>query len=86
MMIERGCSLVGDAGMIQSEVVLISHKSYADDKRWVFLDIGMYNGLSETINECIKYRIRTPKDGGPTGPAILAGPTCDSAPLKVYYI
>lgn len=81
MMIEPGRSLVGDAGVIQSEVVLISHKSYADDKRWVFLDIGMYNGLSETINQCIKYRIRTPKDGGPTEPAILAGPTCDSADI-----
>lgn len=78
MMIEPGRSLVGDAGVIQSEVVLISHKSYADDKRWVFLDAGIYNGLSETMNECIKYRIRTPRDGGSVGPVILAGPTCDS--------
>lgn len=39
MMIEPGRSLVGDAGVIQSEVVLLSHKSYADDKRWVFLFI-----------------------------------------------
>lgn len=81
IMIEPGRSLVGDAGVIQSEVVLISRKSYADDKRWVFLDIGIYNGLSETTGECIKYRIRTPQDDSPVGPVILAGPTCDSADI-----
>jgi ornithine decarboxylase len=80
MMIEPGRSLVADAGLIQSEVVLISHKSYRDDKRWVFLDIGQYGGL-ETIGECIKYRIRTPWDGDAVEPVILAGPTCDSADI-----
>ena len=27
--------------------------------------------------EAIGYRLATPHDGGPTGPAVLAGPTCD---------
>lgn len=81
IMIEPGRSLVGDAGVIQSEVVLISHKSYEDDKRWVFLDIGKFGGLAETMDECIKYRIRTPWDGGTVGPVMLAGPTCDSADI-----
>jgi ornithine decarboxylase len=68
-------------GVIQSEVVLISQKSYADDKRWVFLDIGKFGGLAETMDECIKYRICTPKDGAKTSPIVLAGPTCDSADI-----
>ena len=81
IMIEPGRSLVADAGLIQSEVVLISQKSYEDDKRWVFLDIGKFGGLAETMDECIKYRIRTPWDGNKVGSAILAGPTCDSADI-----
>lgn len=81
MMLEPGRSLVADAGVIQTEVVLISQKSYLDDKRWVFLDIGKFGGLAETMDECIKYRIRTPWDGSEVGSVILAGPTCDSADI-----
>jgi ornithine decarboxylase len=79
--IEPGRSLVADAGIIQAEVVLVSQKSYQDAQRWVYLDIGKFGGLIETMDECIKYRIRTSKDGEPTGPVVLAGPTCDSADI-----
>jgi len=78
---EPGRSLAGDAGVIQSEVVLISRKDYGDDRRWVYLDVGKFSGLAETMDEAIKYRIRTPRDGGETGPVVLAGPTCDSADI-----
>jgi ornithine decarboxylase len=81
IIIEPGRSLVGDAGVIQSEVVLISEKGGADDRRWVYLDVGKFNGLAETMNESIKYRIVTPGRGGSSGPVILAGPTCDSADI-----
>lgn len=81
MMLEPGRSLVADAGVIQTEVVLISQKSYLDDKRLIFLDIGKFGGLAETMDECIKYRIRTPGDGSQLGAVILAGPTCDSADI-----
>jgi len=81
IIVEPGRSIVGDAGLIQSEVVLISRKSYGEEKRWVYLDVGKFNGLAETMDESIKYRIRTPADGGPTGPTVLAGPTCDSADI-----
>jgi ornithine decarboxylase len=33
------------------------------------------------MDESIKYRIKTPADGGPTGPTVIAGPTCDSADI-----
>ncbi|HIJ63453.1 MAG TPA: type III PLP-dependent enzyme [Rhodospirillaceae bacterium] len=80
MIVEPGRSLVGDAGVIEAEVVLISRKSYDEDARWVYLDIGKFGGLAETMDESIKYRLETGRDG-PTGPVILAGPTCDSADI-----
>jgi ornithine decarboxylase len=75
--IEPGRGMVGNAGVIRSEVVLISKKSANDNKRWVYLDIGKFGGLAETMNEAIKYPI-TCQRGGEQGPVILAGPTCDS--------
>ncbi len=81
IIVEPGRSIVGDAGIIQSEVVLISQKAESDEKRWVYLDIGKFNGLAETADESIKYRIRTPADGGAVGPVVIAGPTCDSADI-----
>jgi ornithine decarboxylase len=77
VLIEPGRSLVADAGMIRSEVVLVSHKM-EDGPRWVYLDVGKFGGLIETMDEAIKYRIRTSKDGqGDTSRVIIAGPTCD---------
>ena len=76
--IEPGRGMVGNAGVIQSEVVLISHKSANDNRRWVYLDIGKFGGLAETMDEAIQYPITTPGCGD-AEPVILAGPTCDSA-------
>jgi len=74
---EPGRSIAGDAGIIQTEVVLVAEKSREPDRRWVFLDIGKFGGLPETFEEAIQYRVTTPHDGGPVGPVVLAGPTCD---------
>jgi ornithine decarboxylase len=81
IIIEPGRALVGDAGVIQSEVVLIADKGGEDGRRWVYLDVGKFNGLAETMDESIKYRIKTPGRGGASAPVILAGPTCDSADI-----
>jgi ornithine decarboxylase len=77
--IEPGRGMVGEAGMIEAEVVLISRKSDDDPVRWVYLDIGKFGGLAETMEEAIRYPIRTPRDGAEVVPCVLAGPTCDSA-------
>jgi ornithine decarboxylase len=77
--IEPGRGMVGNAGVIKAEVVLISRKSDEDDVRWVYLDIGKFGGLAETMDEAIRYPIRTPRDGDAAEPCVLAGPTCDSA-------
>jgi len=77
--IEPGRGMVGNAGVIETEVVLVSRKSEEDDVRWVYLDIGKFGGLAETMDESIRYAIRTPRDADPMAPCVLAGPTCDSA-------
>jgi len=76
--VEPGRGLVGNAGVIEAEVVLIAKRSPEDDTRWVYLDIGKFHGLAETIAESIRYPIKTRKDRDETGPCIVAGPTCDS--------
>ncbi|MDQ0313664.1 type III PLP-dependent enzyme [Amorphus orientalis] len=78
--IEPGRGMVGGAGVIKAEVVLISKKSDAvDETRWVYLDIGKFGGLAETMDEAIRYPIRTRHDGAQATPCVIAGPTCDSA-------
>ncbi len=76
--IEPGRGMVGNAGVIEAEVVLVSKKAEQDRLRWVYLDIGKFGGLAETMDESIRYPIRTPRDGDKLGPCVLAGPTCDS--------
>ena len=77
--IEPGRGMVGDAGLLKAEVVLVSRKSREDKLRWVYLDVGKFGGLAETMDEAIRYPIRTGHDGDATGPCVVAGPTCDSA-------
>ncbi|WP_439597267.1 type III PLP-dependent enzyme [Falsiroseomonas sp.] len=78
MVIEPGRFMVGDAGVVSSEVVLVSRKSEDDPVRWVYLDIGRFGGLAETEGESIRYAFQTPHDGSEEGPVTIAGPTCDS--------
>ena len=71
MIVEPGRSLVGNAGVLETEVVLISRKGYDEDVRWVYLDVGKFGGLAETMDEAIKYRIQTGRDGDDTAPVVL---------------
>jgi len=79
IMLEPGRYIAADAGLLRSEVVLVSRKSSDAKERWVYLDVGKFGGLMETTDEAIQYSLRTTKDGSETGPAIIAGPTCDGA-------
>ncbi len=81
ILIEPGRFLVGDAGVVSSEVVLVSQRRAEDPLRWVYLDIGRFGGLAETEGEAIRYAITTAHDGGVTGPVAVAGPTCDGADI-----
>ena len=81
MVIEPGRFIVGDAGLVSAEVVLVCRRDPADPVRWVYLDIGRFGGLAETEGESIKYRITTQHDGTVMGPVAIAGPTCDGADI-----
>ncbi|MDF7674161.1 type III PLP-dependent enzyme [Acetobacteraceae bacterium ESL0709] len=82
LLIEPGRSMVGNAGIVCSEVVLASQRDEQGlEPRWVYLDIGRFGGLAETEGEAIRYCFQTPHDDTTAGltPHVLAGPTCDSA-------
>lgn len=80
IILEPGRSLVANAGILVSEVVLISKKSHTALNRWVFVDVGKFSGLIETMDESIKYPIYSEKNGE-LEECVVAGPTCDSADI-----
>jgi ornithine decarboxylase len=73
LFIEPGRALVATAGLIRAEVVSVT----ARPERWVYLDVGRYNGLAETENEYIAYPLTSSRPSTPDGPVVIAGPTCD---------
>lgn len=80
LLAEPGRHLVAEAGVLAAEVLLVSRKTADDPLRWVYIDVGVFTGLIETIDETIRYPILTSRDddGVELGPCVLAGPTCDS--------
>jgi len=77
IIIEPGRSMAGDSGVIVAEIVNIAKKSVHERYPWVFLDIGKFGGLIETLDEAIKYPIYFEAQGKAQS-IIIAGPTCDS--------
>ncbi len=79
IIMEPGRFLVANAGIIETEVILVSDRCKKNDKRWIYIDVGRYNGLAETEDEAIHYEIKAKgyknfkKEN-----YILAGPSCDS--------
>lgn len=80
VIIEPGRSLVANAGILVSEVVLVARKSRTAVERWVFTDVGKFSGLIETTNESIKFPIWV-ECKGEVEDVVIAGPTCDSADI-----
>ena len=76
IVIEPGRYIVGDAGVIAGEILLIRDDLDGAGRRWISLDVGKFNGLQET--EAAQYRIVTDKTDIHHTPVVLAGPTCDS--------
>ncbi|MEW6648506.1 MAG: type III PLP-dependent enzyme [Pseudomonadota bacterium] len=80
IILEPGRSLVANAGVLVSEVVLISRKARTALNRWVYVDVGKFSGLIETLDESIKFPIYVEKNGE-LEESVIAGPTCDSADI-----
>ena len=70
---EPGRALVGEAGTLIATVI---GKAIHDGQPWFYLDVGVFNGLMETIGG-IKYSMTTSKSGA-NRKCVLAGPSCDS--------
>ena len=71
--IEPGRSIVGDAGFFVSTVI---GKAKRDDENWLYIDVGVFGGLMESIGG-IKYTYFV-KSENEEKTWVLAGPTCDS--------
>ncbi|MFT0621557.1 type III PLP-dependent enzyme [Ectopseudomonas guguanensis] len=80
IILEPGRSLIANAGVLVSEVVLVARKSRTAVERWVYADVGKFSGLIETMDEAIKFPIWTEKKGE-MEEVVIAGPTCDSADI-----
>ncbi|MBR7108346.1 MAG: type III PLP-dependent enzyme [Lentisphaeria bacterium] len=85
IILEPGRSMVGEAGVIASEVILVSKKSSTGLDRWLYLDAGKFNGLIETWDESIKYPLYSEARGEFCEDFIIAGPTCDSQDIMYEF-
>lgn len=77
--LEPGRHLVADHGAIRAHVVRLTARQQRDGSRthWLYLSCGKFNGMYEM--DRIQYRLEFPSHRtGPTVPAVIAGPTCDS--------
>lgn len=79
LFIEPGRYMVADAGALVAEVILVADRPHERVPRWVYLDVGVWSGLDETMDERIHFRLHVEGADRPCGPVVLAGPTCDSA-------
>lgn len=78
---QPGRSLVGNAGILVSQVIQTAEKDVNTNEKWVFIDSGKFNGLIQTLDQAIKYPIYQQNYIQPIYKTILAGPTCDSCDI-----
>jgi len=78
IIIEPGRFMVGNSGVLVSEIILINKKSESLKYSWMYIDAGIYQGLDECVGEAIKYPILTDKSSKGERKFVIAGPTCDS--------
>lgn len=71
--IEPGRAVVGDAGIFVSTVI---GKAIRGDENWLYIDVGVFNGLMESVGG-IKYTYIVGSRNEPKKWTI-AGPSCDS--------
>ncbi len=73
VIVEPGRVIVGEAGLLVATVI---SKAMRDGQKWLYLDVGVFNGLMETVGG-IKYPFSV-SNAGPLSKFALAGPSCDS--------
>jgi ornithine decarboxylase len=74
--IEPGRAVVGDAGIFVTSVI---GKAKRDDEDWLYLDVGVFNGLMESVGGIrYSYIAENQKQTKQTRQWTIAGPSCDS--------
>src|SRR6202011_963231 len=79
LLIEPGRYLAAEAAVLVTTVICREQRA---GEEWLYLDVGVYNGLMETqqMHHAWVYPILTePRSETPTLPYTVAGPSCDSA-------
>ena len=73
---EPGRALVGDVGVLVTSVI---GKARREGRDWMYLDVGVFNGLMEAVGG-ITYRFMPTGTNSKNGVKswVLAGPSCDS--------
>ncbi len=74
--IEPGRAVIGDAGIMVTSVI---GKAKRGDGEWLYIDVGVFNGLMESVGG-IKYTyiVETEKHSRIKKQWTIAGPSCDS--------
>lgn len=74
--IEPGRAVIGDAGILVTSVI---GKAQRGDEEWLYLDVGVFNGLMESVGG-IKYSyiVESDRRAQCTKQWTIAGPSCDS--------
>ena len=74
--IEPGRAVIGDAGILVTSVI---GKATRGDEEWLYLDVGVFNGLMESVGG-IKYSyiVESDKHARHKKQWTVAGPSCDS--------
>ncbi len=73
---EPGRYLVGETCWMVTRVIGTASRK---GRRWIYLDVGTFTGLTETL-EGFDYELITDRTGPPV-PTTVAGPSCDTADL-----
>lgn len=82
ILIEPGRNLVATAGTLTASVI---GEAVRRGEHWLYLDIGVYNGLME-IHEKFPYELKTDHEDREKRAYVLAGPTCDSVDVIFHDI
>jgi ornithine decarboxylase len=72
--LEPGRAVIGDAGILVSSVI---GKARRRDENWLYIDVGVFNGMMESLGG-IRYTYILETSVGTERRWTIAGPSCDS--------
>jgi ornithine decarboxylase len=83
--IEPGRAIVGDAGIMITRILGKAVRNY---ENWLYLDVGVFNGLMESLGG-IKYAYIIEEAANPSSSYkkwTIAGPSCDSMDVIAKHV